>query len=601
MLYPVLNAKRKRYSLDGIWNFKQGEYVPGVDPRLSAEDLMVVPSSFNDVAVESEKRYFIGDNWYERTIAVPSFESDEELVLRFGSVTHKAKVYINGQLLGEHIGGFTPFEVSIPEELTRKKELLISVCANNILDHTTLPVGNYSEEKLPDGTVKKKVSENFDFFNYTGIQRPVQLLVLPKERIEDIVVTYDVHENDATVRVTVEHTANGGTAKVTLLDENSEVVAKGEAGSELEIANVRRWEVLDAYLYTAKVELFAEEELVDEYEELFGVRTIRVEKGQFLVNDKPIYFKGFGKHEDSYVNGRGFNEAVNLMDLNLMKNMGANSYRTAHYPYSEEMMRLSDRMGFLVIDEVPAVGLFANFTAALSMNRGETKPIKTWEYYQTMENHKLALKELVDRDKNHACVVLWSVANEPDGAGEGADKYFEPLVKYVKELDPQKRPTTVVNIMMATPEQDLVSPLIDVLCLNRYYGWYVNHGDIEGAREGLRKELLKWQEKYPDKPIIMTEYGADTLSGYHSNWDVPYTEEYQERFHQMSHEVFDELENFVGEHVWNFADFETNSYALIRIQGNHKGLFTRDRNPKSIVKLFRNRWNAIPNYNYKKK
>ena len=600
MLYPVLNAKRKRYSLDGIWNFKQGEYVPGVDPRLSTEDLMVVPSSFNDVAVESEKRYFIGDNWYERTFAVPSFESDEELVLRFGSVTHQAKVYVNGQLLGEHIGGFTPFEVRIPEELTREKELLISVCANNILDHTTLPVGNYSEEKLPDGTVKKKVSENFDFFNYAGIQRPVQLLVLPKARIEDIVVTYDVHENDATVKVVVEHTANGGTAKVTLLDEDGEVVAKGEAGAELEIVNVRRWEVLDAYLYTAKVELFAGEELVDEYEELFGVRTVRVEKGQFLVNDKPVYFKGFGKHEDSYVNGRGFNEAVNLMDLNLMKNMGANSYRTAHYPYSEEMMRLSDRMGFLVIDEVPAVGLFANFTAALSMNRGGTKPIKTWEFYQTMENHKLALKELVARDKNHACVVLWSVANEPDGAGEGADKYFEPLVKYVKKLDPQKRPTTVVNIMMATPERDLISPLIDVLCLNRYYGWYLNHGDIEGARVGLRKELKEWQEKYPDKPIIMTEYGADTLPGYHSNWDVPYTEEYQERFHQMSHEVFDELENFVGEHVWNFADFETNSYALIRIQGNHKGLFTRDRNPKSIVKLFRNRWNAIPNYNYKK-
>ena len=600
MLYPVLNAKRKRYSLDGVWNFKQGEYVPGVDSRLSTEDLMVVPSSFNDVAVESEKRYFIGDNWYERTFAVPSFESDEELVLRFGSVTHQAKVYVNGQLLGEHIGGFTPFEVRIPEELTREKELLISVCANNILDHTTLPVGNYSEEKLPDGTVKKKVSENFDFFNYAGIQRPVQLLVLPKARIEDIVVTYDVHENDATVKVVVEHTANGGTAKVTLLDEDGEVVAKGEAESELEIVNVRRWEVLDAYLYTAKVELFAGDELVDEYEELFGVRTVRVEKGQFLVNDKPVYFKGFGKHEDSYVNGRGFNEAVNLMDLNLMKNVGANSYRTAHYPYSEEMMRLSDRMGFLVIDEVPAVGLFANFTAALSMNSGGTKPIKTWEFYQTMENHKLALKELVARDKNHACVVLWSVANEPDGAGEGADKYFEPLVKYVKELDPQKRPTTVVNIMMATPEQDLISPLIDVLCLNRYYGWYLNHGDIEGARVGLRKELKEWQEKYPDKPIIMTEYGADTLPGYHSNWDVPYTEEYQERFHQMSHEVFDELENFVGEHVWNFADFETNSYALIRIQGNHKGLFTRDRNPKSIVKLFRNRWNAIPDYNYKK-
>ena len=111
--------------------------------------------------------------------------------------------------------------------------------------------------------------------------------------------------------------------------------------------------------------------------------------------------------------------------------------------------------------------------------------------------------------------------------------------------------------------------------------------------------MLEWQTKYPEKPILMTEYGADTLPGYHSNWDIPYTEEYQERFHEMSHEVFDEIPHFVGEHVWNFADFETNT-GLIRIQGNHKGLYSRSREPKSIVKLFKKRWQEIPNYGYKK-
>lgn len=544
MLYPILNEIRSKYSLDGIWNFKQGDYKPGVDEPLSSDELMVVPSSFNDISVAQEKRNYIGDNWYERTFIIPKYSSEQEAVLRFGSVTHQAKVFVNGQLLGEHIGGFTPFEVTIPRNLTDKNHLLISVCANNELNYSTLPVGNYIEEKLEDGSIVKKVRENFDFFNYAGIQRPVQLLILPKKRIEDIEITYQVNDDSADVFVNVQHISENGSVEVSILDEDGKVVAESKENGQLKIQQLRRWEVLDSYLYTAKVSLVENGHLIDEYEEPFGVRTIEVKDGKFLINNKSVYFKGFGKHEDSFVNGRGF-------------------------------------------------------SAALDMSPGEKKVVKTWEVMNTTENHKLALKELIQRDKNYACVVLWSIANEPDGAGEGADKYFEPLVKYVKELDPQGRPTTVVNIMMATPEKDLVSDYIDVLCLNRYYGWYLYHGEIEKARKGLRTELLEWQSKYPEKPIIMTEYGADTLPGYHSNWDIPYTEEYQERFHEMSHEVFDEIPHFVGEHVWNFADFETNT-GLIRIQGNHKGLYSRSREPKSIVKLFKKRWQEIPNYGYKK-
>lgn len=544
MLYPILNEIRSKYSLDGIWNFKQGDYKPGVDEPLSSDELMVVPSSFNDISVAQEKRNYIGDNWYERTFIIPKYSSEQEAVLRFGSVTHQAKVFVNGQLLGEHIGGFTPFEVTIPRNLTDKNHLLISVCANNELNYSTLPVGNYIEEKLEDGSIVKKVRENFDFFNYAGIQRPVQLLILPKKRIEDIEITYQVNDDSADVFVNVQHISENGSVEVSILDEDGKVVAESKENGQLKIQQLRRWEVLDSYLYTAKVSLVENGHLIDEYEESFGMRTIEVKDGKFLINNKPVYFKGFGKHEDSFVNGRGF-------------------------------------------------------SAALDMSPGEKKVVKTWEVMNTTENHKLALKELIQRDKNYACVVLWSIANEPDGAGEGADKYFEPLVKYVKELDPQGRPTTVVNIMMATPEKDLVSDYIDVLCLNRYYGWYLYHGEIEKARKGLRTELLEWQSKYPEKPIIMTEYGADTLPGYHSNWDIPYTEEYQERFHEMSHEVFDEIPHFVGEHVWNFADFETNT-GLIRIQGNHKGLYSRSREPKSIVKLFKKRWQEIPNYGYKK-
>ncbi|HEL0522394.1 TPA: beta-glucuronidase [Streptococcus equi subsp. zooepidemicus] len=596
MLYPILTKTRKIYDLGGLWQFKLGDHNP--QELLASDELMVVPTSFNDVVVDKDKRNYIGDFWYERFVDVPDLAADEELVLRFGSVTHNATVYVNGQALGQHKGGFTPFEVLVPETHYQDNQIKVSVCANNILDYTSLPVGNYSEETQEDGSIKKIVKENFDFFNYAGIHRPVKLMVRPKCHISDITITSDLPEDmtSALVEVSVETSAAVDEVKVTIFDEEHKLVAQAIDG-KARLDKVRLWEVLDAYLYTAHVELIVDGNVVDSYDESFGIRSIAVEEGQFLLNGKPVYFKGFGKHEDTFINGRGLNEAANLMDMNLLKELGANSFRTSHYPYSEEMMRLADRMGILVIDEIPAVGLFQNFTASLDLS---PKDNGTWSVMKTKEAHEQAICELVQRDKNHPSVVMWVVANEPASHEEGAHEYFEPLVALYKALDPQQRPVTLVNLLLATPDRDKVMDLVDVICLNRYYAWYVDHGDLTKGEVGLRQELLEWQKKFPNKPILMTEYGADTLPGLHSMWDIPYTEEFQCSFYEMSHRVFDEIPNLVGEQVWNFADFETN-LMIFRIQGNHKGLFSRNRQPKHVVGLFKERWNTIPHYNYKKK
>ncbi|HEL1109138.1 TPA: beta-glucuronidase [Streptococcus equi subsp. zooepidemicus] len=596
MLYPILTKTRKIYDLGGLWQFKLGDHNP--QELLASDELMVVPTSFNDVVVDKDKRNYIGDFWYERFVDVPDLAADEELVLRFGSVTHNATVYVNGQALGQHKGGFTPFEVLVPETHYQDNQIKVSVCANNILDYTSLPVGNYSEETQEDGSIKKIVKENFDFFNYAGIHRPVKLMVRPKCHISDITITSDLSEDmtSALVEVSVETSAAVDEVKVTIFDEEHKLVAQAIDG-KARLDKVRLWEVLDAYLYTAHVEIIVDGNVVDSYDEPFGIRSITVEKGQFLLNGKPVYFKGFGKHEDTFINGRGLNEAANLMDMNLLKELGANSFRTSHYPYSEEMMRLADRMGIMVVDEVPAVGLFQNFTASLDLS---PKDNGTWSVMKTKEAHEQAIRELVKRDKNHPSVVMWVVANEPASHEEGAHEYFEPLIALYKALDPQQRPVTLVNLLLATPDRDKVMDLVDVISLNRYYAWYVDHGDLTKGEVGLRQELLEWQSKFPEKPILMTEYGADTLPGLHSMWDIPYTEEFQCRFYEMSHRVFDEIPNLVGEQVWNFADFETN-LMIFRIQGNHKGLFSRNRQPKHVVGLFKERWNTIPHYNYKKK
>jgi beta-glucuronidase len=210
----------------------------------------------------------------------------------------------------------------------------------------------------------------------------------------------------------------------------------------------------------------------------------------------------------------------------------------------------------------------------------------------TQEVHKQALRELIARDKNHPSVVLWSIANEPSSNEQGAREYFEPLVALTRELDPS-RPVTFVNVMFANHEKDLIADLFDVMCLNRYYGWYVDTGDLAAAEAHLEAELRGWASRH-GKPIVITEYGADTMAGLHSVFDQPWTEEYQAAYLDMYHRVFDRITEVVGEQVWNFADFQT-AVGIIRVDGNKKGIFTRDRRPKAAAHALRARWTRIGN------
>lgn len=598
MLYPIMTETRNVIDLSGIWSFKlieyKGEY--DVTTEIDTDLQMAVPGSYNDQGVVSSIRNHVGKVVYETTFTIPNVLQQERQVLRFGSATHEAEVFVNGQKVVSHRGGFLPFEVEINDVVQKGKNRL-TVIVNNILDDSTLPVGNFKEVKDSKGNIKAVNEPNFDFFNYAGLHRPVKIYTTPKEHyIEDIVIVPHVDGQNAQVEYTVKASGNQS-IQVDIVDQEGYVVASqnGEE-STIEIENVHLWQSGDGYQYTLAVSIKADDEVIDYYEEPFGVRSIEVKNGQFLINGEPFYFKGFGKHEDTYYHGRGLNEVSNIQDLNLMKWIGANSFRTSHYPYSEEMMRLADEQGVVVIDETTAVGVHLNFSAALDGSQNTD----TWKKIRTKEDHEQVIKELIARDKNLACVVMWSIANEPDSASLGAKEYFEPLVKLAKELDPQNRPCTIVTLLNSLPDVCQVQDLVDVICLNRYYGWYVQSGDLEAAKEALRQELDGWLEKQPDKPIMFTEYGADTVVGLHAIDDIMFTEEYQVKYYEANHEIIDQCPNFVGEQVWNFADFET-SNGVIRVQGNRKGIFTRERRPKAVAHYFRKRWNNIPDFGYKKK
>ena len=258
-----------------------------------------------------------------------------------------------------------------------------------------------------------------------------------------------------------------------------------------------------------------------------------------------------------------------------------------HYPYAEEVLDYADRRGLLVIDEAPAVGLHLSLGNMGDAGARTFSPGPVGE--AAAAAHLAAIRELIARDRNHPCVIAWSIANEPDTAEPAARDYFAPLVAAARELDPT-RPICFANVATAPPDTDVVTDLFDLICVNRYYGWYADPGDLRAAERHLEEELRAWARH--GKPIIVTEFGADALPGLHALPPVMWSEEYQVALIEASLRVFRRIPAVIGEHVWNFADFGT-AQAVHRPGGNHKGVFTRDRQPKAAAWLLR-RWWAGP-------
>lgn len=563
---------------------------------IPGEEMIPVPASFQDFYTEKDIREYTGDFWYETDFFVPGEWEGREILLRFGAATHRASVYVNGILITEHEGGFLPFSAKVTTVVRYDSYNKVVVKVNNELNCTNLPCGETIT--LPNG--KKMSKPYFDFFNYAGLQRSVYLLALPGESIVDFDLDYAIHGKNAEVSYQIR--TNGEHAvQLALFDAKGHCVAQKD-GKEgvLYVENAHLWQVRNAYLYCLRIRIMDGEELIDEYEQEIGIRTVKVEGTDILINGEPVYLKGFGKHEDSDIVGRGFSIGIMKRDFELMKWIGANSFRTSHYPYSEEIYQMADREGFLVIDEVPAVGMFQSLMNFMEASTGkqtaffekETTPV-------LLKAHLRAIEEMIARDKNHPSVVAWSLLNEPETTNEAAVPYFKEVFDLANKLDMQKRPRTFALIMNSLPDTCKCYQFSDIIALNRYYGWYMKGGyEICVAEELFRKEMDAWKEKKLNKPFVFTEYGADTLASEHKLPSVMWSQEYQDEYLKMTHEVFDSYDFIKGEQIWNFADFQTTE-GIMRVNGNKKGVFTRQRQPKDIAYKLKERWENLP-LDYKK-
>lgn len=600
MLYPKTTLTRRRISMDGMWKFCLDEKAVGEKEGwmdgIPGEEMIPVPASFQDFYTEKDIREYTGDFWYETDFFVPGEWEGREILLRFGAATHRASVYVNGILITEHEGGFLPFSAKVTTVVRYDSYNKVVVKVNNELNCTNIPCGETIT--LPNG--KKMSKPYFDFFNYAGLQRSVYLLAVPRESIVDFDLDYAIHGKNAEVSYQIR--TNGEHAvQLALFDAKGHCVAQKD-GKEgvLYVENARLWQVRNAYLYRLRIRIMDGEELIDEYEQEIGIRTVKVEGTDILINGEPVYLKGFGKHEDSDIVGRGFSIGIMKRDFELMKWIGANSFRTSHYPYSEEIYQMADREGFLVIDEVPAVGMFQSLMNFMEASTGkQTAFFKKETTPVLLKAHLRAIEEMIARDKNHPSVVAWSLLNEPETTNEAAVPYFKEVFDLANKLDMQKRPRTFALIMNSLPDTCKCYQFSDIIALNRYYGWYMKGGyEICVAEELFRKEMDAWKEKKLNKPFIFTEYGADTLASEHKLPSVMWSQEYQDEYLKMTHEVFDSYDFIKGEQIWNFADFQTTE-GIMRVNGNKKGVFTRQRQPKDIAYKLKERWENLP-LDYKK-
>ena len=598
--YPRVTHTRRVEDLCGTWDFqfdplREGERSGWPTDGLPDPIDMPVPASFNDVFTDKRSREYYGDFWYARRVFVPGEWQGTNVDLRLDSATHRATVFVNGVELAKHEGGFTPFVAHLNEVARWNDWNYVAIRVNNELSEHMLPAGGTAT--LRDGT--RIAAPYFDFFNYAGLQRPVRLLSTPEERIEGYSVATTLEGANARVAYTVETNATHA-VHVILRDATGAMVAQGTgAKGELLVRDAHLWNLRAPYLHTIELTIVDGDNLIDEYIDTVGLRTVEVSRRRILVNGRPVYLKGFGRHEDSPVHGRGFDPVINRRDYELLKWMGANSFRTSHYPYAEEQLYEADREGFFVIDEVAAVGMLRstkNFADATSKAQGETFFDDPEVHERTLPMHMEAVRELVARDRNHASVCAWSLFNEPDFSSERAVPYAERVFDLCREIDPQRRPRSYTNVTRCRAGIDKCTHLADFMMLNRYDGWYVSGGPrIEDAKAILIEEMYRWEELEPDKPFVFTEYGADTMAGVHKLPSVMWSEEYQLEFFQVQHEVFDMFDWVVGEQPWNLCDFQTVE-GIMRVDGNRKGAFTRDRQPKAIAFLLRDRWTKIPDY-----
>jgi beta-glucuronidase len=555
---PLLSNiySRQSISLNGSWNYvidplENGYYdyrlkpfekngffenkkaaTPGdlVEYNLDESEIMNIPSDWNS----KDRRLFVyeGTVWFKKNFLLTK-KQGFRYILYFGAVNYDAKVYVNGKKVGEHVGGYTPFNFDITD-VAKDGDNFVVVKVDN----------KRAKDNVP--------TVNMDWWNYGGITREVMVAETPDTYIEDYWVQLD--KTDASlISGWVKLNAALAGQHITLEIPELKVklqVATGEDGRAFFSAKskVTFWSPENPKLYDVVIRK-GDEILNDK----IGFRTIETKGKQILLNGKHVFLRGVSIHEEApFRSGRAWSKEDAVTLLAWAKEMGCNYVRLAHYPHNEYMVRTAEEMGIMVWSEIPVYWTIS------------------WENAETYGNAERQLHDMIYRDKNRCAIVIWSIANETPHS-DARDKFLSKLAGYARQQDNTRLISMAMEVTKAANNinrlNDNMNEYVDIVSFNQYMGWYRDTNDA--------CKDMEWEIPY-NKPVIISEFGGGALQGLHGDKTHRWTEEYQEELYIQNLAMLDKIDGLSGLSPWILVDFRSPRRQLPQIQDfyNRKGLIS---------------------------
>ena len=518
-----------------------------------------VPGDWNSQA--DKFLYYEGIVWYKRSFDFTKTNAANKVYLYFGAVNYEADVYLNGKKIGSHKGGFTTFNLEVPDAVLK----------------TT---GNYLVVKVDNTRHKEEVpTVNTDWWNYGGITRDVQLIEVPAAFIQD----YSLHiKKGASLKTTKNIPVEGwvqlnewqGTKDVVVEIPELKIkktfpVTGNKVAVQFNLPAVQLWSPQTPKLYTIVINTNT-----DRIDDKMGFRTIEVMGKQVLLNGKPLFMRGICMHEEIPQQIRRAHSRQDALQLlGWAKELGCNMVRLAHYPHNENMARTADSLGILVWSEIPVYWTI-DFTST-----------------EVFEKARGQLTEMITRDHNRASIIIWSVGNETPVKPERTT-FMHNLINAVRSLDSTRLVSAALEVNYQPGVNKIDDPLgeyVDIVSFNEYLGWY------RGLPDQCR--TANWEIAY-NKPFFISETGAETLYGFHGDSLTRWSEEYQEWYYREQVAMFKRMpDNFAGLSPWILCDFRSprRNNQTFQEGWNNKGLIDQQGRKKkafAVLKAYYDEMNA---------
>ncbi|MCX7874551.1 MAG: beta-glucuronidase [Melioribacteraceae bacterium] len=559
---------RKTISLNGKWNvivdpYETGYYTYRLTPDQNGffknqkqknkydrieydfdkSEKLIVPGDWN---TQKEKLFFYeGTIWYKKSFNYEK-KQNKRVFIYFGAVNYNSKVYLNGEFVGEHVGGFTPFNFEITDKI------------NSGLNFVIVKVDN---KRLPEGVP----TINTDWWNYGGITRDVYLVETNSTFIDDYFIQLEKNSsNKISGWVKLDgNIFNDIKIKIPELKFDTSLTPNKNGYCQFIIdCSPVLWSPKNPKLYDVIIQ--HDDEVI---KDKIGFRKIEVKENKIFLNDKEIFLRGISLHEETPVKSSRANSKKDARKLlSMAKELNCNFVRLAHYPHNENIIKVADRLGFLVWSEIPVYWTIH------------------WKNKQTFENASNQLKEMISRDKNRASIIFWSVGNETPLSEERLI-FMKNLIDTARFLDSTRLITAALETHYIDSKTIMINdPLgnyLDVLGCNEYIGWY----------DGLpqKADSIQWKTIY-NKPLVISEFGGDAKYGFHSDSLTIWSEEFQESIYKHQIKMLNKISFLSGVSPWILMDFRSPRRTLPNIQDyfNRKGLYSNLGEKKKAFYILKN-------------